>query len=220
MTEDAQEKDLRAAEYALGVMSADERAAFEAEMATDRALRESVRFWDESLTPMTSSVEPEPVPPRVYRRLEKRLFESRAPLLVRVGFWRGVSFAALAAAATFALIAFSEPELGAGPTLVAQVSGEAGVTVAALYDPADRALRINRVAGAAAEGRALELWLIVGDAAPLSLGVLPEEAQGTLVLTDLPITDGILAISDEPQGGSPTGAPTGDVLAIGAFSEI
>jgi len=30
----------------------------------------------------------------------------------------------------------------------------------------------------------------------------------------------VLAISDEPPGGSPTGAPTGAVLAVGAVTTI
>jgi len=30
---------------------------------------------------------------------------------------------------------------------------------------------------------------------------------------------GILAVSDEPEGGSPTGAPTGDILATAPFAD-
>jgi anti-sigma-K factor RskA len=31
---------------------------------------------------------------------------------------------------------------------------------------------------------------------------------------------GILAVSDEPEGGSPTGAPTGDILATAPFADV
>ena len=34
------------------------------------------------------------------------------------------------------------------------------------------------------------------------------------------IAGGTLAVSDEPLGGSPTGAPTGEILATGAFYEV
>ena len=81
---------------------------------------------------------------------------------------------------------------------------------------------MNRTAGAAVPGRVLELWLIAGDNPPVSLGVLPEAASAEVQLTPdlvaalaagtLPIN---LAISDEPPGGSTTGAPTGAVLAMG-----
>jgi len=33
------------------------------------------------------------------------------------------------------------------------------------------------------------------------------------------VAGAVLAISDEPEGGSPTGAPTGDVLAVGPVQE-
>ncbi|MBB5516049.1 anti-sigma-K factor RskA [Rubricella aquisinus] len=221
MTQDEKDEEIGAAEYVLGVLSAEERATFEARLATDPALRAEVRDWTERLTPLAETLPDEPVPPRVYRQLEQRLFPAPTPLLGRLGFWRMVSFGAVAAAAILAVIAFTDPApTNPAPTLVAQISGEAGVTVAALYDPQEGALRVNRLSGAAADGRALELWLIVGDAPPRSLGLLPTDSQGTLTLTIVALTEGILAISDEPAGGSPTGAPTGQVLAVGALSEV
>jgi anti-sigma-K factor RskA len=70
----------------------------------------------------------------------------------------------------------------------------------------------------------LELWLIEGDAAPVSLGVLPEAPQARVpldrALAARIAAGALLAISDEPEGGSPTGAPTGAVLAAGPVQEI
>ena len=69
----------------------------------------------------------------------------------------------------------------------------------------------------------LELWAILPDQAPVSLGVLPDsETTRILVPAELrsQAAQITLAISDEPVGGSPTGAPTGDVLAAGAMSEL
>lgn len=69
-----------------------------------------------------------------------------------------------------------------------------------------------------------ELWAIAGDAAPVSLGVVPENGRITLTLPDAlrgsPQSGLVLALSDEPPGGSPTGAPTGDVLAVGEVLDI
>ena len=77
--------------------------------------------------------------------------------------------------------------------------------------------------GAVAAGRAQELWLIAGEATPVSLGVLSTDAETEVIVPQAlrPLFAGaVLAVSDEPPTGSPTGAPTGDVLAFGTVSEI
>ncbi|MCP3878759.1 MAG: hypothetical protein GY701_10270, partial [Sulfitobacter sp.] len=90
-------------------------------------------------------------------------------------------------------------------------------------EPIKHEIALRRVSGAANEGRVLELWAILPDQAPVSLGVLPDsETTRILVPAELrsQAAQITLAISDEPVGGSPTGAPTGDVLAAGAMSEL
>jgi anti-sigma-K factor RskA len=71
-------------------------------------------------------------------------------------------------------------------------------------------------------GRAFELWAIPANAKrPEPLGVIPP--SGTLRIAALarPIGEGAtLAISIEPQGGSPTGQPTGPVVFTGALRAI
>lgn len=65
------------------------------------------------------------------------------------------------------------------------------------------------------------MWLIVGDGAPVSLGLLSDDAQKTLA--PAPATDAlfrpgaVLVIWDEPSVGSPTSAPTDAVLALGTL---
>ena len=78
---------------------------------------------------------------------------------------------------------------------------------------------------AVSPGRDLELWLIpAGGAVPRSLGLLEPDAVGRLTLGD-EITAAAadataLAISLEPAGGSPTGAPTGPVLYQGPLLSL
>ena len=69
-------------------------------------------------------------------------------------------------------------------------------------------------------GKTYELWAVGGGrAAPQSLGVIdaslkiPTEYLGKVDPATLGET--VFAISLEPQGGSPTGAPTGPVLYTG-----
>jgi anti-sigma-K factor RskA len=78
--------------------------------------------------------------------------------------------------------------------------------VQARFDPASNQLDLTRTAGGPREWRALEMWLIAGDNAPVSLGVWPK-GQANAVL-DIPadlalqMAGGVLAVSDEPEGGS------------------
>jgi anti-sigma-K factor RskA len=73
--------------------------------------------------------------------------------------------------------------------------------------------------------RSYELWLIpTGDARPRSLGLIQ---PGQPIRLDIPadlagrITpDATLAVSLEPPGGSPTGQPTGPVIANGKLTNL
>ena len=114
------------------------------------------------------------------------------------------------------------PQGSGDPAYVAEVAAEDGsLVIAAAYDAEAGALFVDRRAGGPREGRALEMWLIAGEAAPVSLGVLPGDAQTALAIPEAlrpQLEGGVLAISDEPPGGSPTGAPTGDELAVGEIT--
>jgi anti-sigma-K factor RskA len=71
--------------------------------------------------------------------------------------------------------------------------------------------------------RAYELWALPGSgAAPVSLGLMPKTGRSTLQLNDaqrLALSRSKqIAISLEPPGGSPTGAPTGPVLFVAAIA--
>ena len=70
--------------------------------------------------------------------------------------------------------------------------------------------------------RVAELWRIGGDKVPRPLGLLAPGAVTPALLKGarLPGADDILAISIEPRGGSPTGAPTGPVIATGALVDM
>jgi anti-sigma-K factor RskA len=67
-------------------------------------------------------------------------------------------------------------------------------------------------------GRDLELWaLAAGETRPRSLGVLPA-GGGRVIAKVAPGTQ--LLVSLEPQGGSPTGQPTGPVLYGGRLTAL
>lgn len=216
---------VQAAEYVLGVMSADERHAFARRLASDENLRVQVIYWENKLSPMAEDVVPATPPASVFKSVEQRLFAqhevAKPGLLQSLSFWRGLSFASLAAAVVLGGVLFDSlyPDPDTAETHFAELAGESkAVRLAVVYDARAGALKIKRVEGSAAEGRDFELWLIEGVNAPVSLGVLPQDAKGSIVVPEAlrgKLQNAVLAISDEPDGGSTTGAPTGAVLATG-----
>lgn len=222
MTESAppEEQEVQSAEYVLRLLTPEEEAAFESALARDPALRGRVLTWVQHFAQMNHDFAERAPRAAVKKALMSRLFGEaapRKPWWQALWLWQGVSLAALALAAFLGAQSLVGPDPGVG--YVSHLAGEAGAPqILAVYEPSDGSLRLTRVEGAARPGRVLELWAIQGDQPPQSLGVLPESAQATIALPDhLRAPDGLtLAISDEPVGGSTTGAPTGDVLALGA----
>ena len=79
------------------------------------------------------------------------------------------------------------------------------------------------VAGEADE-RVPELWLVVGEDAPLSLGLLSPSGRSELVippaLADRTAEDATLVITLEPPGGAPGGVATGPAVAVGKLRRL
>ncbi len=106
----------------------------------------------------------------------------------------------------------------------AQGSQPGDTQFVAAYDTGTKQLQVIRVAGAAPVDKDFELWLIVGDKAPVSLGLVSAVANSTTSVPDklqAALAEGAkLAVSVEPKGGSTTGAPTGPVVALGPVKKI
>ncbi|MDG1128474.1 MAG: anti-sigma factor [Paracoccaceae bacterium] len=219
-----QDDSLLAAEYVLRLLDPVEDAAFRARLATEPALAAEVTAWTTRLSGLDADVAEVAPRPAVKTGLERRLFgqPQRLPFWQRVGLWQAVSLASVAVAAFLAL----QPPQPVAPTplFVSEIAAEdQSLRLLAVYDAQAAELRLTRTAGSAAEGRVLQLWAIAGDAAPVSLGVLPETGTTAVILPEAlraGLADLVLAISDEPPGGSPTGAPTGAVLAVGQVSAL
>ncbi|KQS79470.1 hypothetical protein ASG25_13210 [Rhizobium sp. Leaf384] len=225
---DRSRDEVLAAEYAVGVLSLADRKRLEARIEREPAFARLVAQWEDRLSPL----EPpdEEMPPRsVYPKIEARLFASSAGLTRSgwwhsVAVWRGVAFASMAAVVV--LLGLQQGLMGTKPSpvsapLVAAMKGEGSpLALLASYDAASGRLAVTPVAADVGQPRSLELWLVPGgDAAPVALGVLPQDGQGVIEIAPAhraSLGDGItLAVSVEPPGGSPTGLPTGPVIAAG-----
>jgi anti-sigma-K factor RskA len=90
-------------------------------------------------------------------------------------------------------------------------------------DVASRTASVRRVSAEQQPGKSYELWLVSDRfPGPRSLGLVgtDEFARPTLANYDPAIiSDATYAVSLEPEGGSPTGAPTGPVLFAGKLVE-
>ncbi|OQW80444.1 MAG: hypothetical protein BVN32_00860 [Proteobacteria bacterium ST_bin14] len=111
-----------------------------------------------------------------------------------------------------------------GALLVAQIQPVKGTApVAAVFDPATGSLRVS--AAALVDARhSPELWVIPAGGTPHSLGVLhARQPTAVAIRTDDRArfaAGGTLAVTIEPIGGSPSGKPTGAVIAQGALTLI
>ena len=215
-----------AGEYALGLLSGAEKAAFEVEINKSAALRAEVALWQEHFAALGMDVDEVTPPKSVLSNLKRELWgENRLPWRRRIRIWEYALGGVAAALVAYAVYNVNDFNGGDVPVLRASiVSEQSGLQVAFAMNLGADLLRIEQAGPAPATGRSYELWAIAEGAAPVSLGVLPSERVTALQLSAAQaqlIQAGVtLALSDEPAGGSPTGAPTGAVLGAGAIQVL
>jgi anti-sigma-K factor RskA len=220
-----------AADYVAGTLRGPARRRFEALLPAHPVLRQSVREWQTRLMPLTVTIDPERPPAAVWQRIEASIggaTPARAAKPAPAGWWQRLAlWRALAAVASVAALSLAvllaNPSPSQAPLVV--VLNATGQTVDGAAVPATfvasisgdgRSVVTRPVTQVALQpDRALELWAVPGQGAPRSLGLI--SPQGTTIVKKgrlLENTDA-LAVSLEPPGGSPTGAPTGPVLWAG-----
>jgi anti-sigma-K factor RskA len=213
------ENELLAAEYVLGVLDSADRARVQNMAKTSPAFAHRIAAWEARLSPLADDIAPIPAP-NLLPQIEGRLFGAK-PAAQKQRWWRGMlgmgltAVASVAALAVFLQIAplIFTPDIAVQTTTLAAQDSELTYMVQRL----DGQIILTRTAGPApATGRSYELWVIDGDAPPVSLGLI----DAILAIPEPQAAAGyVLAITDEPQGGGPNGVATGAVLALGAFSE-
>ena len=225
-----------AAEYVLGVLPTNERQQASRRIEAEPPFARLVEGWEADLSPLAAAYAEVEPPASVKPAIDGRLFSgtaaSASPPAVGQGFWsslafwRGLAVAALAALALYIALPFiSPPAVEPQLRLVASLAPQdSDVHYFVVYDARTRDVGLSHVTGARAEGRDFELWVIEGQQAPVSLGIIPAGANVHLAVSDA-ISDriesgSVFAISLEPAGGSPTGQPTGPVVAAGDLKNI
>jgi anti-sigma-K factor RskA len=225
--------DRLAAEYVLGTLRGPARRRFEALLPAHPALREAVRGWQERLVLLAASEEGVEPPERVWRGIEQRLFTvARSAAATERGSWRSLAWwRALAGAGFVATLAMvlvlnQTPEPQAPVVVVLQANPEVAQAAQAVFGTQaafvasvsgdGRALVLRPLAELPAPAqKALELWAVPAQGAPRSLGLVQAGGATTVLRAQLLRNTAAFAVSIEPPGGSPTGAPTGPIVSLG-----
>lgn len=219
---------LLAAELALSLLEGDEARAARTRLLNDRDFAAEVQAWEEHLASLEDPADALSPSPSAKRALDARLFGAAQ----RPRWWGWPAFgigSALTAAALIAFIVidpFAPPPKKFGPANVAVAelaATDGSLRMTAVLNHADRTVYLAMAGAGAATGRAYQLWGLPAQGNPVSIGVLPagENASFVAPAVLVPELPGLrIAISDEPAGGSPTGQPTGPVLAVGELVEF
>jgi anti-sigma-K factor RskA len=216
--------DALCGEYVVGTLRGAARRRFERALSQEPMVGLRLQHWQRSLGAGYAddhTVQPSPgVWRRIRHDLELRRFE--APWHGQVWLWRIWAIAATAALVlAIALPLLKHATRSTQYSTVAVLTGkapESRVTADLSVDGRTLRLKAQRPV-LASPAQSFELWLIPGEGGqPLSLAVVGDlDASVELRASQsLRLARGAkLAISVEPAGGSPTGAPTGPVILIG-----
>lgn len=225
--------DLLAAEYVLGVLSAEQRRAAALRIDAEPAFARLVEAWTARLSPLDEAYAEAAPPDHLRERIEARLFgvpetPGRPGLLQSLAFWRWLAVGAVAALLALALwtaAPFLQPSsVAPAERLVASLaSDETDVRYLVVYDGTAGRIGLSHVTGDRAAGRDFELW-VIGGGEVLSLGIVPVGATVEMPVAD-PLRSRIasgaqFAITLEPPGGAPGGVATGPIVAAGELRSI
>lgn len=217
----AAEPDIAAAELALGLLEGEERAVALRRMLADPTFARDVERWREQFGALFAAVPAVAPAPELGERVIARL---DGPRRATPGYWKPLALASSLAAASLLglLVVRPDPTLTPpvtiappAPMVAAFMVEGIDAPIVATYDSSTRKLSMPGPMPVPA-GRSAQLWAIVGDQAPRPLGLFQQ--AGDRVEADAGMMPAIpagtkFAISFEPAGGSPTGLPTGPVVA-------
>jgi anti-sigma-K factor RskA len=227
-------RDRLAAEYVLGTLTGQARSRFQSLMRYDRDLRQVVVDWEARLVPLALAASEIAPPARVWRALDQRIRRGqRAPRWWEsLGFWRALAVTSTAFVLILGSVIRFAPQPEPPMSTVAVMSDEreqpamvvSWAPMKAMRDPHIR-VKILQEHPTMAPTTSWELWMLPGgSAAPVSLGLVSLDAVQVVKLP--PALAGKMvgawgmAMSVEPAGGSPTGAPTGPVIFKGQCVKV
>ncbi|OKY26424.1 anti-sigma factor [Thalassotalea sp. PP2-459] len=214
-----------ASEYVLGTLRGPARHRFESLKVKDAKVQDAVQYWESQLNVMATSIKPIDPPARVWKKIELSLgFVSNSDDLTnpRVSneireqpsankSWKVISGLAVAASFILSVMFYQFSTDFKSPNSVAVFANAEQQTLWSVDVRKDNLFIRSTQNLAKRPANDYELWIVpASGGAPISLGLLQQE--GTFTLPKPRVFDEVeiaaLAVSIEPKGGSPTGAPT------------
>jgi anti-sigma-K factor RskA len=210
--------DRLAAEYVLGTLRHRARRRFERWLLSPQ-VGALVKAWEDRLAGLEPQLTPVTPPAKVWQGIESEL-ELRKLQRRPVTRWVAVA-ASLLVFVAMGVFLTRPPAM----TQTSSLQADAQTIywrVDVLGDRREISVRVQTVHDLPA-GKAHELWALPEGGAPVSLGLLPHTGDHRVVLSAAQRTalaqSKQIAVSLEPEGGSPTGAPTGPVLLVAPLAK-
>lgn len=239
MTDDRSTSDAIPGEYVLGLLTDEELRDARKRLASDPTFAAQVGRWQGRLAPLHAETEAVEPPAELWDKLDARLGQNagndnEAAFRRRLFVWKSIAGGMTVIAASLALLLMIEPRTSLVPAppqnlqsasapMVAMLGNQGSMKVVASWNPTARQLVLAVAGDMATDPRhSNELWVIPAGGKPKSLGTMPNSKQMHMELANALATllqqGATIAISVEPRGGSPTGRPTGPVVASGALT--
>ncbi|WP_037087770.1 anti-sigma factor [Neorhizobium vignae] len=228
MTDDRRDILSIADEYVLGLLEAADAAEIEVAMERDADLRAAIAASRERFLPLDTGVSPAAATEELWQRIEAALpaqdRSSSASGIAnandnRKNGWRLAAISAIAATLVLAIgLAYSVTRT-VEPLVVAVLINEAGEVQAVVEDFGNEQATIRLLADfTVPRDKTIQVWTLPSrEMGPISLGLIDGVRSARLDGPALPTprNDQLYEITLEQAGGSPTGRPTGPILAKG-----
>ncbi|MEB2844681.1 anti-sigma factor [Rhizobiales bacterium RZME27] len=220
-------------EYVLGLLDEAEAARIDAEIESNAALADAIAKARDRFLPLDTNIEPTSVSPALWDAIDRQLpknadsasIRSVSPRLPSAGNdntrsgWRAAAISAMAASLILAGGLIWSVTRTVEPLVVAVLVNEAGDVQAVVEDFGNDTASVKLLTDFAVPAdKTMQVWTLPSrEMGPMSLGLLDDRHSARLSGSALPKPQDtqLYEITLEQAGGSPTGRPTGPILAKG-----
>ncbi|MDU0338808.1 anti-sigma factor [Bosea rubneri] len=237
------ERDALAGEYVLGLIEGAEFAAAERRQADDPDFAGAVESWRGHLAEVDATATPIAPPADLWSRIEAGIAglvtgAAAAPMTAGAAstprsrfadwwnslfVWRGAAFAGALATLLLAIgLVGALDRARRQPVMVAVLMTDTSIAAAVVNTYADGRVEMLPLQSIdVPAGKALEIWTLWDrSVGPRSVGLIDRARTTPLRLDNLPLgKDQLFEITLEPASGSPTGRPTGPIIAKGTTAQ-